>query len=60
MGDEETPDAIMQLGLSFWGAKTLLSAVELGVFTVTGISRGAGSICPRCGPSLSSTFAPRG
>ena len=25
-----TPDAIMQLGLGFWGSKTLLSAVELG------------------------------
>jgi O-methyltransferase/methyltransferase family protein len=28
-----TPDAIMQLGLGFWGSKTLLSAVELGLFT---------------------------
>lgn len=28
-----TPDAILQLGLAFWGSKTLLSAVELGVFT---------------------------
>jgi precorrin-6B methylase 2 len=28
-----TPDAIMQLGLAFWGSKTLLSAVELGVFS---------------------------
>lgn len=28
-----TPDAIMQLGLGFWGSKVLLSAVELGVFT---------------------------
>lgn len=27
-----SPDAIMQLGLAFWGSKTLLSAVELGVF----------------------------
>ena len=27
-----TPDAIMQLGLGFWGSKSLLSAVELGVF----------------------------
>lgn len=26
-------ERIMQLGLAFWGAKTLLSAVELGVFT---------------------------
>lgn len=27
------PDAIMQLGLGFWGSKTLLSAIELKVFT---------------------------
>ncbi len=30
---EVTPDAIMQLGTAFWGSKTLLSAVELGVFS---------------------------
>ena len=28
-----TPEGIMQLGLGFWGSKTLLSAAELGVFT---------------------------
>jgi hypothetical protein len=28
-----TPEKIMQLGLGFWASKTLLSAVELGVFT---------------------------
>lgn len=28
-----TPDKILQLGMSFWGSKALLSAVELGVFT---------------------------
>lgn len=28
------PGRIMQLGLGFWGSKALLSAVELGVFTV--------------------------
>ena len=28
-----TPDAIMQIGLGFWASKTLLSAVELGLFT---------------------------
>jgi len=27
------PDKILQLGFAFWGAKTLLSAVELGLFT---------------------------
>ena len=30
---EVTPDAILQLGFAFWGSKTLLSAIELGVFT---------------------------
>ena len=30
---EVTPDAIMQLGTAFWGSKTLLSAIELGVFS---------------------------
>jgi 2-polyprenyl-3-methyl-5-hydroxy-6-metoxy-1,4-benzoquinol methylase len=28
-----SPEGILQLGLGFWGSKTLLSAVELGVFT---------------------------
>src|SRR6516164_2022120 len=28
-----TPDAILQLGFGCWGSKTLLSAVELGLFT---------------------------
>jgi hypothetical protein len=31
--EQPTPDAIMQLGLAFWGSKALLSAVELGLFT---------------------------
>lgn len=29
----KTPEKILQLGMAFWGSKTLLSAVELGVFT---------------------------
>jgi hypothetical protein len=33
MNDAVTPDSILQLGMGFWGSKTLLSAVELGVFT---------------------------
>ena len=33
MKKQPTPDSIMQLGLGFWGSKTLLSAVELGLFT---------------------------
>ena len=31
-----TPEPIFQLGLGFWASKTLLSAVELGVFTELG------------------------
>jgi hypothetical protein len=33
MTQPPTPDAILQTGLAFWPAKTLLSAIELGVFT---------------------------
>ena len=43
-----TPDKIMQLGLGFWGSKTLLTAVELGLFTE--LSKGAmtaEAICER-------------
>ena len=32
MHTQLTPDRIMQTGLAFWPAKTLLSAIELGVF----------------------------
>jgi len=32
-GASPTPEGIMQLGMGFWGSKTLLSAVELGVFS---------------------------
>src|SRR5436305_8485112 len=30
---EVSSDQILQLGLGFWGSKTLLSAVELGLFS---------------------------
>ena len=33
MSADVTPDAIMQLGFGYWGSRTLLSAVELGLFT---------------------------
>jgi O-methyltransferase domain/Dimerisation domain len=33
MSDQLTPEAILPLGFGFWGSKTLLSAVELGVFS---------------------------
>lgn len=31
--DVPSPEAIMRLGLGFWASKTLLSAIELGLFT---------------------------
>jgi hypothetical protein len=33
MSERVTPDHIMQVGLGFWASKTLLSAVEMGLFT---------------------------
>ena len=33
MNQPPTPEKIMHLGMAFWGSKTLLSAVELEVFT---------------------------
>jgi hypothetical protein len=33
VGEHPTPEHIMQIGLGFWASKTLLSAVEMGVFT---------------------------
>jgi hypothetical protein len=33
MTQPPSPEAILQTGLAFWPAKTLLSAIELGVFT---------------------------
>jgi hypothetical protein len=31
--DEPSPERIMQVGLGFWASETLLSAVEMEVFT---------------------------
>jgi hypothetical protein len=33
-----SPDRIVQLGLGFWDAKVLLSAIELGLFTELAIA----------------------
>ena len=33
MHEGPTPERIMQTGLAFWGSKTLLSAIEMGLFT---------------------------
>jgi len=38
MQEQPTPEKILQTGLAFWASKTLLSAVEVGVFTE--LSRG--------------------
>ena len=38
-GHQNTPAQILQVGMGFWASKTLLSAVELGLFTLLG-SRG--------------------
>jgi Dimerisation domain len=35
-GDHVTPDRILELGYAFWKSKAVLSAVELGLFTVLG------------------------
>ena len=32
MTDKPSPEKLLALGMSFWNAKALLSAVELGVF----------------------------
>ena len=32
MAEQISPEPIMQLGMAFWGSKTLLSAIELDVF----------------------------
>ena len=34
MNPSPSPEKIMQLGMAFWGSKTLLSAIELEIFTV--------------------------
>lgn len=45
-----SPEKIMQIGLGFWGSKTLLSAIELGLFTdLAGRSRNCAEIEKRLG-----------
>ncbi len=33
MGEHPSPEHILQIGLGFWASKTLLSAIEMGLFT---------------------------
>ncbi|MCW8807888.1 MAG: acetylserotonin O-methyltransferase [Rhodanobacter sp.] len=42
MNEPLTPDKILQTGLAFWASKTLLSAIEMGLFTE--LSRGSESL----------------
>ena len=53
-----TPEGIIQLGLGFWGSKTLLSAVELGLFSVLA-GRPAGGRGAARRASSSTSAAPR-
>ena len=36
MSEHVDPSQIMQVGMGFWGSKTLLSAVELELFSALG------------------------
>src|SRR6188508_88432 len=45
--DQLTPEKILQTGLAFWPAKTLLSAIEMGVFTE--LAGGPEAFAPLCG-----------
>ena len=38
MSEQPNPEKILQTGLAFWASKTLLSAIEMGLFTE--LSRG--------------------
>ena len=40
-----TPDRILQTGLAFWPSKTLLSAIEMGVFTELANGTGGSILC---------------
>jgi len=55
MQDEISPEHILQIGFGFWASKTLLSAVELGLFSL--LADG-----PRSGPELQAAMGlhPRG
>ena len=44
MHDPPTPEKILQTGMAFWASKTLLSAVEIGVFTE--LAHGPASLGP--------------
>ena len=47
--NEPNIEAIMQVGLGFWGSKTLLSAIEMEVFTE--LAHGAEDLNLPAGPA---------
>lgn len=48
--DQLSPERLLQIGMGFWASKTLLSAVELGVFTeLAGGPRDASDLIERLG-----------
>jgi precorrin-6B methylase 2 len=50
MDTQLNPEKILQTGLAFWASKSLLSAIELGVFTeLAGGSRAIDELRPRLG-----------
>ena len=61
MQNEISPDHILQIGFGFWPAKTLLSAVELGLFSLladgpkTGLELQGAMVCIRAGRMTFST-----
>lgn len=52
MAAHPTPDHIMEVGLGFWGSKTLLSAVELGLLELGRGSDGLEGLQNRVGCTL--------
>jgi O-methyltransferase domain/Dimerisation domain len=48
--EQLTPEKILQTGLAFWASKTLLSAIEMGLFTeLSGGPEGFDTLCGRLG-----------
>lgn len=60
MGEQLNPERIIQTGMAFWSSKTLLSAIEMGLFNRTGsgssIARNADGLF-RAAPTLSTGFS---
>jgi hypothetical protein len=46
MSDQLSPERILQTGMAFWAAKSLLSAIEIGVFTE--LAKGPAPFEPLC------------